>query len=282
MIANAAQADAVQAAINATDGVASSFPTGTHGDLVTFGAALKAAPGTQEAFDAVDRLRTNVRAVPDANAIVGGSDAISLDVARANSHDRKVIMPLVLLVVLIILALLLRAIVAPVILIATVVLSFAASLGVSVYVFKHLFHFEGMDGSIPLLGFVFLVALGIDYNIFLMSRVHEESAKHGTRAGMLKGLSVTGGVITSAGLVLAATFGVLGVLPLVTMTELGFLVAFGVLLDTFIVRSILVPAITLDLGSRIWWPSRLAREDRTVTSPIRTRLDQPVPGGEPS
>lgn len=260
IIANAAQAQAVLAAIGQTEGVATAYPTGTHGDLASFNAALTAPPGSPAAFATIDRLRANVHAIANANGLVGGTDAISLDVARANSHDRKVIMPLVLLVVLVILGLLLRAVVAPVILILTVVLSFAASLGVSVFVFRHLFHFEGMDGSTPLLGFVFLVALGIDYNIFLMSRVHEESVKLGTRRGMLKGLSVTGGVITSAGLVLAATFAVLSVLPLVTMTEIGFLVAFGVLLDTFIVRSILVPALTFDLGRVIWWPSRLSRE----------------------
>ena len=139
------------------------------------------------------------------------------------------------------------------------VLSFAASLGASVLIFDYIFGFAGIDGSIPLLGFVFLVALGIDYNIFLMSRVHEEAAIIGTRKGMLRALAVTGGVITSAGIVLAATFSVLGVLPLVFMIELGFLVAFGVLVDTFIVRSILVPALTFDIGSRVWWPSRLAK-----------------------
>jgi putative drug exporter of the RND superfamily len=260
IIANVASADAVQTVVKATAGVATVFSTGVHGQYALFGAALTAQPGTQEAFDTIDKLRANVRAVPGANELVGGADAISLDIDRANSHDRKVIIPLVLIVVMIILSMLLRSLVAPLMLIATVVVSFAASLGVSVFLFNHLFHFEGMDGSVPLLGFVFLVALGIDYNIFLMSRVHEELARLGTRAGMLKGLSVTGGVITSAGLVLAATFAVLAVLPLVTLTEIGFIVAFGVLLDTFIVRSILVPALTLDIGSRIWWPSRLSRD----------------------
>jgi RND superfamily putative drug exporter len=169
------------------------------------------------------------------------------------------IIPLVLVVVLVILGLLLRTIVAPLLLIATVVLSFGAALGASTLVFDHVFDFAAVEGSIPLLSFVFLVALGVDYNIFLMSRVHEESAHLGTRPGMLKGLAVTGGVITSAGIVLAATFSVLAVLPLVSMTELGFTVAFGVLLDTLVVRSILVPALTCDLGDRVWWPSRLAR-----------------------
>jgi RND superfamily putative drug exporter len=159
--------------------------------------------------------------------------------------------------VLIVLGLLLRAIVAPVILVATVVLSFAAAMGFSWIVFDKIFGFAGVDASLPLLAFVFLVALGIDYNIFLMSRVHEEAKSTGTEAGMLRGLAVTGGVITSAGLVLAATFAVLGVLPLVFMTELGFIVAFGVLLDTLLVRSVLVPALTLDIGHVMWWPSKL-------------------------
>jgi RND superfamily putative drug exporter len=276
VIARADAADAVQAAISDAPGVASVRPSGVAVELVSYSVTLNADPSTPAAFDSVELLRERVHAVPNAEAIVGGSDAVNLDVAKANSHDRKVVMPLVLLVVLIILALLLRAIVAPVLLILTVVLSFAASLGTGVLVFKHIFHFGGVDPSIPLLAFVFLVALGIDYNIFLMSRVHEESATLGTRAGTLRGLAVTGGVITSAGLVLAATFAVLGVLPLVSMTELGFIVAFGVLLDTSIVRSVLVPALCMDLDRRIWWPSRLAaqpepaevrRETHAVTTP---------------
>jgi RND superfamily putative drug exporter len=166
---------------------------------------------------------------------------------------------LVLLVVLVILGLLLRSIVAPLLLMVTVVLSFAAALGVSALVFRHLFHFGGEDTSFPLYVFVFLVALGIDYNIFLMTRVREESLKHGTRRGALTGLAATGGVITSAGIVLAGTFSALGSLPLVAFAEIGFAVAFGVLLDTLIVRSVLVTALTLDIGRAIWWPSKLAR-----------------------
>jgi RND superfamily putative drug exporter len=150
---------------------------------------------------------------------------------------------------------------APLLLILTVVLSFAATLGVSALVFNHLFHFPGADPGFPLFAFVFLVALGIDYNIFLMTRVREETLAHGTRDGVRRGLAVTGGVITSAGIVLAATFAVLGVLPLVFLSEIGFAVAFGVLLDTFLVRSVLVPALATDIGRRIWWPSRLARAE---------------------
>jgi putative drug exporter of the RND superfamily len=170
------------------------------------------------------------------------------------------IIPVVLAVVFLILALLLRALVAPVMLIATVVLSFASALGVSALVFNHVFGFGGADTSFPLFVFVFLVALGIDYNIFLMTRVREEAGRDGPRTGALTGLAATGGVITSAGAVLAGTFAVLGTLPVTFLTELGFAVAFGVLLDTIIVRSVLVTALNLDLGRWNWWPGRLARE----------------------
>src|SRR6266511_3615303 len=181
-----------------------------------------------------------------------GVSAVNLAILRASRHDRNLVVPLVLLVVLGILALVLRALVAPLLLVATVVLSFAAALGVSALVFDHLFGFAGADASLPLWVFVFLIALGVDYNIFLMTRVHEESRRHGTRRGALLGLAATGGVITSAGLVLAGTFVALGTLPLVFVTELGFAVAFGVLLDTFVVRSVLVTALNLDLGRWIW------------------------------
>lgn len=270
VIANAGSADAVQAAIAQTSGVADVAIDGTSADgsLVSFSVTLDADPASPAAFDTVQRLRDSVHPVAGANAIVGGPDAQSYDIATTSARDRKVIIPLILLVVLIVLGLLLRSVVAPVILIATVILSFAGALGASTLIFDHVFGFAAVEASIPLLGFVFLVALGIDYNIFLMSRVHEESARLGTRRGMLKGLAVTGGVITSAGMVLAATFAVLGVLPLVSMTELGFLVAFGVLLDTLIVRSVLVPAITFELGPRIWLPSHLAKRAEPAGWPV--------------
>ena len=185
-----------------------------------------------------------------------------MDVRNAAVHDRDLIIPIVLVVIFLVLALLLRALVVPLLLVASVVLSFFAALGVSGWVFTHVFHFAGADQSFPLFAFVFLVALGIDYNIFLMTRVREEALQHGTRAGVLRGLSVTGGVITSAGVVLAATFAVLGVLPLVFLAELGFAVAFGVLLDTLLVRTILVPALVHDVGRIAWWPSKLAKAAR--------------------
>ena len=214
---------------------------------------------TTQAYDTVKRIRAAVHAIPDANALVGGSSAINYDTLQASRHDRNLVIPIVLLVILIVLSILLRALLIPVLLISTVVLSFAATLGVSSLVFNDLFHFKNADPAFPLFVFIFLVALGIDYNIFLMTRVREETLEFGTRTGILRGLSVTGGVITSAGAVLAATFAVLGVLPLVALAEIGFAVAFGVLLDTIVVRSILVPALSYDIGRTIWWPSRLAR-----------------------
>jgi RND superfamily putative drug exporter len=221
---------------------------------------LQYAPDGPQARATIDRVREAVHAVPGANALVGGDTAVALDVERASAHDNRTIMPLILLVVLLILAVLLRAIVAPVMLVATVVLSFAAALGLSWLVFDNVFNFAGVDTAFPLFVFVFLVALGIDYNIFLMTRVHEEARKHGTRRGALIGLAATGGVITSAGLVLAGTFAVLATIPMVAFAEIGFAVALGVLIDTLIVRSILVTALNLDIGRKIWWPSSLAKK----------------------
>src|SRR4030095_13251730 len=208
-------------------------------------------------FDAVDRLRDRVHAVAGADAKVGGGSAVNLDIQRATRHHRHLGVPLVLGGLLVILALVRRAIVSPLLLVATVVLSFAAALGVSALVFDHVFGFAGADPAFPLWTFVFLGALGTDYNISLMTRGHEESKRHGTRRGALVGLAATGGVITSAGIVLAGTFAALGTLPLVFITEIASAVAFGVLLDTFVVRSVLVTALNLDVGRWIWWPSRL-------------------------
>ncbi|MET0853149.1 MAG: MMPL family transporter, partial [Microterricola sp.] len=195
--------------------------------------------------------------------LVGGTTAVALDTNTAAIHDRNLVIPLVLIVIMLILMLLLRAVVAPLLLIGSVVLSFAAALGVSALVFNGVFGFPGADPVVPLFGFVFLVALGVDYNIFLMTRVREETAVHGAREGILRGLIVTGGVITSAGLVLAATFAALGVLPILFLVQLAFIVAFGVLLDTFLVRSLLIPALAYDMGRVIWWPSALSRMPET-------------------
>jgi RND superfamily putative drug exporter len=223
------------------------------------------------AGETVRRLRVAVHAVPGADAVVGGFTAIDLDTADASTRDRNVIIPVVLGVILVILALVLRSLLAPILLILTVVLSFLATLGLCFILFRYAFGFPGSDASFPLFAFVFLVALGIDYNIFLMTRVREESVKRGTRSGVLRGLVVTGGVITSAGFVLAATFSALAVLPLVVLVELGLAVAVGVLLDTIVVRSLLVPALAYDIGRKIWWPGALSRTDPSADGESRER-----------
>jgi RND superfamily putative drug exporter len=215
----------------------------------------------------VQRLRTQLHAIPGANALVGGTTAIQLDVQASARHDRNWVIPIVLAIAFIILILLLRALLAPVVLIASVVASFLAALGFSVFVFETFFGQHHQDNSYPLFVFIFLVALGIDYNIFLMSRVREETVRVGTRPGIIRAVAVTGGVITSAGFVLAATFAVLTTLPLTQFVQIGFAVAFGVLLDTMLVRSVLVPALCYDIGRAIWWPSRLARREPTEPAP---------------
>ncbi|MET8780019.1 MMPL family transporter [Nocardia sp. NPDC004654] len=209
-------------------------------------------------YATIERLRDTLGEVAP-GTVVGGPSAANRDIATASARDRWVVIPLVLLVVTAVLGLLLRSLAAPIGLVLTVVLSFGSALGASVFAFEHLFGFDGLDSGLILLAFLFLVALGVDYNIFLVSRAREESVRHGTRQGILRSLSVTGGVITSAGIVLAATFAVLVTLPLVSLAQLGFAVAFGVLLDTVLVRSVLVPALTLIAGDRVWWPSRMSR-----------------------
>jgi len=224
---------------------------------VVINATLSVPADSGQARELVPEIRSAVQAI-DAEALVGGISATFHDVDVAARHDRNLIIPIVLIIIAIILALLLRSILAAVLLLLTVVLSFVATLGASALVFNHVFNFPGADTSFPLFTFVFLVALGIDYNIFLMTRVREEALKIGTKAGTIKGVTVTGGVITSAGVVLAATFTVLGVLPLVALAQIAFAVAFGVLLDTLVVRSLLVPAIVHYLGKKVWWPAKLA------------------------
>ena len=260
VIGNADAAPQLQAALSGTDGVTAVTPPVVKEGSAYLEGTLTTASDSQASYDTVDQLRSSVHAIPGADAKVGGGSAVNLDIKRASQHDRNLVVPLVLVVVLIILGVVLRAIVAPLLLVATVVLSFAAALGVSALVFDRVFGFAGADPAFPLWTFVFLVALGTDYNIFLMTRVHEEAGRHGTRRGALIGLAATGGVITSAGIVLAGTFAALGTLPLVFVTEIGFAVAFGVLLDTFVVRSVLVTALNLDVGRWIWWPSSLHRK----------------------
>lgn len=234
-------------------------PTVVDGQVLLQGTLVN-APDSEAAGDTVRELRAEFAdAAP--SALVGGVTATALDTNDASIHDRNLIIPIILVVIMLILMLLLRSILAPVLLIITTVISFGTALGVSALVFNGIFQFPGADPAVPLFGFVFLVALGIDYNIFLMTRVREETIKHGTREGILRGLTITGGVITSAGLVLAATFAALAVIPILFLLQLAFIVAFGVLLDTFIVRSLLVPALGTDIGRAIWWPSKLGRAE---------------------
>jgi RND superfamily putative drug exporter len=238
---------------------ANAEPTVSHG-RVMLQATLRSAADSDAAQTAVRSIRSTVRTV-DSAAIVGGVTATAIDTNQTSIDDRNKIIPIVLAVILVILMLLLRSVLAPVLLIGSVIVSFAASLGVSALVFNGIFRFPGADPSVPLYGFVFLVALGIDYNIFLMTRVREESVLHGTQQGIIRGLGLTGGVITSAGIVLAATFAALSVIPILFLVQIAFIVAFGVLLDTIVVRSLLVPALASDIGRRIWWPSALARRE---------------------
>ena len=229
------------------------------------GVALVQATLTDEAdspaaLEVVQRVRADLHGIDD-TIKVGGGTATSLDVRDATNRDLRVIIPAILLVIFVVLAVLLRSLVAPLILVLANVLSFAATIGVAALVFNHIFDFPNSDPSTPLYAFVFLVALGIDYSIFLMTRVREETPAQGTRQAILVGLAVTGGVITSAGIVLAATFSALGILPLLFLAQIAFLVAFGVLLDTLVVRSLLVPALGYDIGARIWAPSALSNAD---------------------
>jgi RND superfamily putative drug exporter len=270
-IVTAAQdsSDVVLSTIAATPGVADAQPLvdQVSGEVkvtdsrVLFRVTLAFPSDSIDAEVVIGDLRSQFDAIPEAEALVGGPTAVAFDINEANLRDRNVIIPTVLIVILIILIILLRAFNAPLILIGTVLLSYFATLGACALAFNYLFSFPGADPSFPLFAFVFLVALGVDYNIFLMTRVREETLILGTRPGILKGLTATGGVITSAGIVLAATFLVLGVLPLVALRQVGFAVALGVLIDTFIVRTTLVPALAYDIGPKIWWPSKLAKED---------------------
>ena len=275
-----ADAEAALAVVTADPGVESAFiglvppqpgapavpPRVVDGDVL-IQATTKDASDSQEAQDTVQRLRSDLDAV-STEALVGGNSATNLDVLEASARDLRVIVPTILVVIFVVLALLLRSLVAPLLLVAANVVSFAATIGVAALVFEHVLGFTGGDPAIPLYGFVFLVALGIDYSIFLMTRVREEAKVRGTRPGILVGLAVTGGVITSAGIVLAATFSALAVLPLVFLVQIAFIVAFGVLLDTFVVRSLLVPAAAYDIGPRVWWPRHLPvdRKDTAARS----------------
>lgn len=264
-------ADVVEVAAG-VDGVESAAPgtaAGEAGGAAQVDVVLDAEPGSDAARTAVAALRSALDGAGTGTALVGGAAAERVDLVAADERDQRVVIPLVLLVVLVVLLLLLRSVLAPVLLVLTVVASFAASLGASWLLFDRVLGFPALDGSVVVLSFLFLVALGVDYNIFLTTRAREEAAGAGTRAGMLTALTVTGGVITSAGFVLAAVFAVLGVLPLITLTQVGVIVCVGVLLDTLLVRTVVVPALAFALGERFWWPGRPRRGDHVADDPPR-------------
>jgi RND superfamily putative drug exporter len=280
IVSDRADVQPTRASLAGVDGVESvSQPVaeGPPGTLVQ--ATLEPNPYSTEAYELVEPMREAVHEVAP-TTLIGGPSAVEFDVRDAAAWDSIVIPPVILVVVLLILIALLRALTAPLILIGTVILSFLAALGVGYFVFDVIFGFPGSDPSLPLFAFVFLVALGVDYNIFLIARAREETIRHGTQQGILRALAVTGGVITSAGIVLAGTFSVLAVLPLTFLTEIGFVVAFGVLLDTFLVRSVLVPSIALTIGDRFWWPSALSKPGRPSSPEDVGGLREPVAASE--
>ena len=251
---------AVVAAAKSVPSVASATPGQRTDRYAQVAVVLTPQPGTDAARTAVRDVRAAVHGIP--GTIVGGTEARGVDAADAASRDRGVIFPIIFVLVLLALLVMLRSVVAPIILVGTVILTFLAAVGASWWIFTKVFGFTALDVGAPLYTFLFLVALGVDYNIFLVTRAREEAAVHGSRAGMLRALSATGGVITSAGVLLAAVFAVLGVLPLVVLAQIGVIICVGVLLDTLVVRTVLVPAIALILGDRFWWPRRVAPVER--------------------
>lgn len=273
VIANADSAEEVASAAEGVEGVDSATVGETNGEITQIDVVLDAAAETPEAYAAIDALRAELSSIDGADALVGGLDAQSLDVLRAQAADQALVIPLILALVFLVLVILLRALVAPVLLLATVVASFFASLGASWLLFESVLGFPALDTNVVLFSFLFLVALGVDYNIFLVTRAREEAHAFGTRTGMIRALAATGGVITSAGILLAAVFAVLGVLPLITLTQIGIIVCVGVLLDTLLVRTVIVPSLAFLLGERFWWPGRaisVEAEVRTTGEAART------------
>jgi RND superfamily putative drug exporter len=255
VIARTENTEAVSAAIQSAPGIASVQPAGTSSTgLTQWQVVLDAAPATPQAFTTVTALRDSVRKA-DPQALVGGTDAQALDTKWTAVRDQKAIIPAILIVVLAVLYLLLRSALAPLVLVGATALSTLSALGMGSWVSIHLLGFPALDNTTPLFAFLFLVALGVDYTIFLVTRAKEETPLWGTRGGIVRAVSATGAVITSAGLVLAAVFCVLGVLPLIALTQLGIIVGLGILLDTFVVRTVVIPALFTLIGPRIWWPA---------------------------
>jgi RND superfamily putative drug exporter len=257
VLTNPASVTAVVAAAKTVDGVVSATPGAASAEVAQIDVVLSGEPGSEASYDQIRALRDAVGAVPGADAVVGGDVALRLDSKDASLRDAKVVIPIVLLLVALVLVVLLRSITAAALLVATVLGTFFAALGVSWFVFENVLHYPALDNQVLLLSFLFLVALGVDYNIFLATRAREEAMVSDTRDGMLTALRATGGVITSAGILLAAVFAVLGVLPLIALAQVGLIVCVGVLLDTLLVRTVLVPALAFILGERFWWPSKV-------------------------
>ncbi|MGV8857559.1 MMPL family transporter [Rhodoglobus sp.] len=267
VIVNSDYAEEVAQAAEGVNGV-DSVRIGESTDTITqLTVVLDDAAETEESFAAIEALRSELSTIEGANALVGGLDAQALDVERAQQSDQDLVIPLILGLVFIVLVLLLRSLLAPILLLLTVVASFFASLGASWLLFESVFGFPAIDTNVVLFAFLFLVALGVDYNIFLVTRAREEAVEHGTRAGMIRALSSTGGVITSAGILLAAVFAVLGVLPLITLTQIGIIVCIGVLLDTLLVRTVIVPSLAFIAGEKFWWPGRVISIGAEVRTP---------------
>jgi putative drug exporter of the RND superfamily len=259
VVAPTSHAGDVQRAITETAGVVSATETGqSSAGMTQWSVVLDAEPASDNAFETIDALRDSIQRV-DPSALVGGPDALASDARAAAQRDRLVIIPAILAVVLTVLYVLLRAALAPLVLVAVTVLSAVAAIGLGGWVSVHVFGFPALDDTTPLFAFLFLVALGVDYTIFLVTRAREETPEHGTREGIVRAVSATGTVITSAGIVLAAVFCVLGVLPLIVLTQIGIIVGLGILLDTFVVRTVIIPALFTLIGPRIWWPA--LRED---------------------
>jgi RND superfamily putative drug exporter len=273
VVVTAAPAGEVVGTLEQVEGISSVRPSGEAGDLTRIDAVLAAEPGTAQARATVERMREALDGLD--RTYVGGSDAQDLDEKAAADRDRLLLIPLILGLVVVALFMLLRSIAAPLILVTSVVATYFAALGAAWWLFSGVFGFAGLDVGVPLLAFLFLVALGVDYNIFLVTRAAEEAPAHGTRTGMLRALTATGGVITSAGILLAAVFAVLGVLPLVVLAQLGVVICIGVLLDTLVVRTVLVPAIAVKLGDRFWWPRRFGAPDGPASEDV-TRPEVPV------
>jgi len=272
VLTNPESVAAVVAAAKTVDGVVSATPGSASDDVAQIDVVLDGDPGSEESYDQIRALREAVGGVPGADAVVGGDVAQRLDAKEAALHDAKVVIPIVLLLVALVLVVLLRSLTAAALLVATVLGTFFAALGVSWFVFEHVLHYPALDNQVLLLSFLFLVALGVDYNIFLTTRAREEAQLTDTRDGMLTALRATGGVITSAGILLAAVFAVLGVLPLIALAQVGIIVCVGVLLDTLLVRTVLVPSLAFMLGERFWWPSRVdgraSQLDPHATGPV--------------